>query len=34
MNDLWKQLPNDLLNQVIKYDNKIKNRNGMYINQI
>jgi hypothetical protein len=34
MNDLWKQLPNDILNQVIKYDNKIKNRNGMYINQI
>jgi len=34
MNDLWKQLPNDILNQVIKYDNKIKKRNGMYINQI
>jgi len=34
MNELWKQLPNDILNQVIKYDNKIKKRNGMYMNQI
>jgi hypothetical protein len=34
MKEIWKILPNDILNIILKYDGKIKYRNGKYINQL
>ena len=31
---LWNKLPNDIVNNILLFDGKIKYRNGEYINQI
>ena len=34
MNQLWKEIPTDILHLILKYDGRIRERNGIYMNQI
>lgn len=34
MENIWKKLPNEIIDLIIKFDGRMKCRNGVYMNQI